>query len=109
MRMRNPRRCRGFSKGVKMNIRNRDDFLQREIERLKVENDQLREKIYNLQQINKELAKISITKTKELQKDLQNLHKQKLECQNMFAEIRNVSQQYSQSVSLMMKKIGLVK
>lgn len=92
-----------------MNIRNPDDFLQHEIERLKIENEQLREKIYDLQQINKELSKIGISKTKELQEDLQNLHKQKLECQNALAEIRNVSQQYSQSVSLMMKKIGLVK
>lgn len=92
-----------------MNIRNPDDFLQHEIERLKIENEQLREKIYDLQQINKELSKIGISKTKELQEDLQNLHKQKLECQNALAEIRNISQQYSQSVSLMMKKIGLVK
>lgn len=92
-----------------MNIRNPDDFLQHEIERLKIENEQLREKIYDLQQINKELSKIGISKTKELQEDLQNLHKQKLECQNALAEIRNISQQYSQSVSSMMKKIGLVK
>lgn len=92
-----------------MNSHNRDNFLQYEVERLKTENGQLREKIYELQQINKELVKMGISKTKELQEDLQNLHKQKLECQNALVEIRNISQQYSQSVSSMMKKIGLIK
>ena len=99
----------GAFKGVKMNKHNRDMFLQREVERIKAENDQLREKIYELQQINKELVQIGITRTKELQADLQDLHKKKLECQNALAEIRNISQQYSQSVHLMMEKIGLVK
>lgn len=92
-----------------MNSHNRDNFLQYEVDRLKTENDQLREKIYELQQINKELVKIGISKTKELQEDLQSLHKQKLECQNALVEIRNISQQYNQSVYSMMKKIGLVK
>ena len=99
----------GLFKGVKMNSHNRDNFLQYEVDRLKTENDQLREKIYELQQINKELVKIGISKTKELQEDLQSLHKQKLECQNALVEIRNISQQYNQSVHSMMKKIGLVK
>ena len=89
-----------------MNSHNRDNFLQYEVDRLKTENDQLREKIYELQQINKELVKIGISKTKELQEDLQSLHKQKLECQNALVEIRNISQQYNQSVHSMMKKIG---
>ena len=92
-----------------MNSHNRDNFLQYEVDRLKTENDQLREKIYELQQINKELVKIGISKTKELQEDLQSLHKQKLECQNALVEIRNISQQYNQYVHSMMKKIGLVK
>lgn len=92
-----------------MNSHNRDNFLQYEVDRLKTENDQLREKIYELQQINKKLVKIGISKTKELQEDLQSLHKQKLECQNALVEIRNISQQYNQSVYSMMKKIGLVK
>ena len=92
-----------------MNSHNRDNFLQYEVDRLQTENDQLREKIYELQQINKELVKIGISKTKELQEDLQSLHKQKLECQNALVEIRNISQQYNQSVHSMMKQIGLVK
>ena len=92
-----------------MNSHNRDNFLQYEVDRLKTENDQLREKIYELQQINKELVKIGISKTKELQEDLQSLHKQKLECQNALVEIRNISHQYNQSVHSMMKKIGFVK